>query len=164
MVYLNGKADFTGGSTLFFPSKTSDEVIDSFLPDAGDLIIFDHAIWHSGSMVVSGPKHHIGTVLSLTKLDDNTFFSSGADGKIFLWNTQTGTQIGEWLLHSDWCRKIGVISQNPTILFTLSEDFTFKLWKFENLDMILLSQYTDCYPLTVFAFESESKTLWVGNK
>lgn len=57
MIYLNGSNEFEGGRTLFFPSKENDMIIQEFLPDAGDLIIFDHNIWHSGEMLTSGVKY-----------------------------------------------------------------------------------------------------------
>lgn len=47
MVYLNSAAgNFVGGRTLFYKSMTDKEILAEYTPHQGDLIIFDHNIWH----------------------------------------------------------------------------------------------------------------------
>ncbi len=58
MIYLNGgNEEFEGGRTLFFSSKENDEVIGHYEPSKGDLIIFDHNLWHSGEAIKKGEKY-----------------------------------------------------------------------------------------------------------
>lgn len=57
MVYLNSaQNNFKGGRTLFYKSKIGQEILASYIPRQGDLIIFDHNIWHEGELVLEGQK------------------------------------------------------------------------------------------------------------
>ncbi len=42
MIYLNSATEFKGGRTLFFKTKETDEIWASYIPQQGDLIVFDH--------------------------------------------------------------------------------------------------------------------------
>lgn len=57
MVYLNSAAgNFTGGRTLFYKNMIEKQIIAQYVPKQGDLIIFDHNIWHEGEKLESGEK------------------------------------------------------------------------------------------------------------
>lgn len=57
MIYLNSAVgNFTGGRTLFYNNMTTKEILAEYVPKQGDLIIFDHNIWHEGEKLDSGQK------------------------------------------------------------------------------------------------------------
>ncbi len=56
MIYLNSATAFKGGRTLFFKTKEADEVWASYIPKQGDLIVFDHNVWHEGEVLTEGEK------------------------------------------------------------------------------------------------------------
>ncbi|MBS1659641.1 MAG: 2OG-Fe(II) oxygenase [Bacteroidetes bacterium] len=108
MIYLNGAEEFKGGRTLFFKTKETDEVWAAYVPKQGDLIVFDHNVWHEGEVLSEGEKFvlrsdilylrisggmqgsgpfsgHLGYIWSLLKFDDNTILSGGRDTSIKVW-------------------------------------------------------------------------------
>ncbi len=108
MVYLNGSENFTGGRTLFFKTKDTDEIWTSYIPKQGDLIVFDHNVWHEGEVLTKGEKFvlrsdilyskkeieiiqkpftgHLGYIWSLIKINNNTIISGGRDKEIKIWS------------------------------------------------------------------------------
>jgi hypothetical protein len=58
MVYLNGAADFAGGSTRFFAKRgaPADSMVE-IAPVAGTLMLFRHDLWHDGEGVRGGVKY-----------------------------------------------------------------------------------------------------------
>lgn len=121
MIYLNGSEEFEGGRTLFFRSKDSTEIWSSYLPQQGDLIVFDHNVWHEGEELASGEKFvlrsdilytrnnsesctrpfhaHLGYIWKILVLDSNTILSGGRDKTIHVWNS-TGQLIQSLKGHS----------------------------------------------------------------
>jgi len=107
MIYLNSAKDFKGGRTLFFKTKDDDEIWASYVPKQGDLIVFDHNVWHEGEVLTEGEKFvlrsdilysrkkikvnnepftgHLGYIWSLLKIDNNTILSGGRDKEIKAW-------------------------------------------------------------------------------
>ncbi len=57
MIYLNDASEFRGGRTLFYESRNAARVLAEYHPRAGDLIIFDHKLWHEGERVDAGEKY-----------------------------------------------------------------------------------------------------------
>jgi WD40 repeat protein len=114
MVYLNGAEDFTGGRTLFYQSKNTQEIWMAYTPQQGDLIVFDHNLWHEGEALQSGEKFvlrsdilyqrveagkptasqdakayqegHLGYIWKLLFLDEKTLISGGRDKIIKVWD------------------------------------------------------------------------------
>ena len=108
MIYLNSATEFKGGRTLFFKTKETSEVWASYIPKHGDLIVFDHNVWHEGEVLSEGEKFvlrsdilytrttsnmnkepfagHLGYIWSLLKFDDNTILSGGRDTSIKAWS------------------------------------------------------------------------------
>lgn len=113
MIYLNSATAFKGGRTLFFKTKETIEVWASYIPRQGDLIVFDHNVWHEGEVLTEGEKFvlrsdilyskreieiskepfagHLGYIWSLLKFNDNTILSGGRDKEIKAW-TISGEQ------------------------------------------------------------------------
>jgi WD40 repeat protein len=111
MIYLNGATEFKGGRTLFYKTKEDSEVWATYIPQQGDLIVFDHNVWHEGEVLSAGEKFvlrsdilyartsasqqkkepfagHLGYIWSLLKFDDNTILSGGRDTSIKVWTTK----------------------------------------------------------------------------
>lgn len=108
MIYLNSATEFKGGRTLFFKTKDTDEVWASYTPVQGDLIVFDHNVWHEGEVLTEGEKFvlrsdilyaresteinkepfsgHLGYIWSLLKFNDDTILSGGRDTTIKVWS------------------------------------------------------------------------------
>lgn len=108
MIYLNGAVEFGGGRTLFFKTKETAEIWASYTPKQGDLIVFDHNVWHEGEMLTRGEKFvlrsdilyskketakskapftgHLGYVWSLLKLNNDTILSGGRDKATKVWS------------------------------------------------------------------------------
>lgn len=71
MIYLNSARDnFTGGRTLFYKNQTDDNILAEYTPHEGDLIIFDHNIWHKGEMVNQGEKYVMRSDVIYQKISD----------------------------------------------------------------------------------------------
>jgi WD40 repeat protein len=110
MVYLNSATEFEGGRTLFYKSKENEEIWAEYIPKKGDLIVFDHNVWHEGEVLKSGEKYilrsdiiyskqistrekqpftgHLGYIWKLLKLDESTLVSGGRDKLIHIWNAE----------------------------------------------------------------------------
>ena len=151
MVYLNGHEEFKGGRTLFFYSKNEDELMETFLPDQGDLIIFDHNLWHSGEIVLEGEKYilrsdilyenvaisgisddepfsegHLGYIWSIAKFRDK-IVTGGRDKKIKIWQ-EDGQKCGELRAHKNSI--LGLLSLNENTLISTSRDQRIVFWDF----------------------------------
>lgn len=151
MVYLNGKDAFDGGRTLFFQSKADDAHMASFLPDAGDLIVFDHQLWHSGETVFSGEKYilrsdilyenvgkekihgkpvniengHLGYIWSIIKFG-NDIITAGRDKTIKVWDTN-GCLKTTMTGHEN--SVLSLLQLNRNTLVSGSRDQTIRIWK-----------------------------------
>lgn len=110
MIYLNSASDFKGGRTLFYKTKETKEIWASYIPKKGDLIVFDHNVWHEGEVLEQGEKFvlrsdilyskftetiirqpfegHLGYIWQLLKFDNSTILSGGRDKEIKVWNSE----------------------------------------------------------------------------
>ncbi|WP_299619911.1 2OG-Fe(II) oxygenase [uncultured Tenacibaculum sp.] len=155
MIYLNGKEDFSGGKTLFFDTKNSIHPFKKYTPEKGDLIIFDHNLWHSGEIVLDGIKYvlrsdiiyqkinssitrkeipfsegHLGYIWNITKFNDN-LITSGRDKKIKVWSNkgEKRTEIAE---HKNSILKVIVLNKNTIV--SASRDATINILKLHQND------------------------------
>lgn len=149
MIYLNGNEDFTGGRTLFFDSKENESIIGSYQPKKGDLIIFDHNLWHSGEQVEQGEKYilrsdiiyqkigggqenknvfcgegHLGYIWTATTFNE-TLITSGRDKKIKVWSKE-GNKISEIIGHKNSI--ISLIAFDKETIISGSRDTSIKIW------------------------------------
>lgn len=109
MIYLNGADEFDGGRTLFYKTRETKEIWASYIPRQGDLIVFDHNVWHEGEVLQAGEKFvlrsdilytrnrlpesgksfegHLGYIWALLKWKDDVVLSGGRDREIKVWNS-----------------------------------------------------------------------------
>ena len=150
MIYLNGFEDFDGGKTLFFDTKDDNTVIESYTPEKGDLIIFDHNLWHSGDTVLKGEKYilrsdiiyqkkggreiiknefcgegHLGYIWTAATYK-NKLITSGRDKKIKIWSKQ-GKKVNELNGHNNSILSLIVLNENT--LLSASRDKSIKIWE-----------------------------------
>ncbi len=112
MIYLNSATEFEGGNTQFFKTKDATDVWASYTPVQGDLIVFDHNVWHEGAMLLKGEKFvlrsdiiysrdaeesasmpfsgHLGYIWCLLKFDGDKILSGGRDKEIKCWDSHGG--------------------------------------------------------------------------
>jgi len=156
MIYLADGDAFEGGDTLFFadgpqstpPGEPHPPVVARVRPQAGNLILFDHRIWHAGEAVTRGVKHivrsdvmfdvvgeaseraggHEGYVWTLCALPRGRMASGGRDTAIRLWDAQ-GAADGVMRGHSQSVLGLALLDERR--LASVSRDRTLRLW---NLD------------------------------
>ncbi|MFK8005987.1 MAG: 2OG-Fe(II) oxygenase [Saprospiraceae bacterium] len=183
MVYLNSASEYQGGRTLFFDSKEDDSVIQSFLPEEGDLIIFDHNLWHSGEEVLSGEKYilrsdilyqknesetdknngafsegHLGYIWSIIRFNNN-ILTAGRDRLIKVWNTSTEQKVDEFLSHENSI--FALLKLNDQTLLSASRDQLIKFWKKEN-GKFLLQKDIEIHKATVLTLCKIDDSIFVS--
>lgn len=148
MIYLNSATEFEGGRTLFFKTKETNEIWASYIPKQGDLIVFDHNVWHEGEVLTQGEKFvlrsdilyskketeiskepftgHLGYIWSLLKIDDNTILSGGRDKEIKAW-TVSGEQKQSLQGHQNSI--LCIEKMNDDIFISGSRDRQVIVWK-----------------------------------
>ena len=156
MLYLNSADEFGGGRTLFYRSKDSQEVWASYLPQQGDLILFDHNLWHEGEVLTTGQKYvlrsdilyerqtteeaskpqpptpyqegHLGYIWTLLSFNQRLLVSGGRDKIIKVWDEQ-GVCQQRLLGHQNSILCLARI--NERTLLSGSRDRTIKVWQLE---------------------------------
>jgi len=148
MIYLNNGNEFEGGRTLFYKTKEATEIWATYVPKQGDLIVFDHNIWHEGEEVKNGEKFilrsdilytkgedrnlkkpfsgHLGYIWKLLMFDNDILLSGGRDKVIHVWNSNG--DISQSLTghnNSILCLE----KLNKTTFLSGSRDKQIKVWK-----------------------------------
>jgi WD40 repeat protein len=148
MIYLNNATEFKGGRTLFFKTKETDKIWAEYIPKQGDLIVFDHNIWHEGEILTKGEKFvlrsdilyskkvttqiqkpfagHLGYIWTILKIDDKTIVSGGRDKEIKFWNI-SGKQMYSLKGHQNSILCIEKI--NKGVFISGSRDRKILVWK-----------------------------------
>lgn len=142
MLYLNDGAEFSGGSTRYYAERAEgSEVLGVVRPEAGTLIVFDHALWHDGEAVSHGTKYvmrtdvmyereapargdtaevltgHQGYVWSVLARRDGSLATASRDRTIRLWRHSEGA----------W-RADAVLTGHTASVVALAEDARGRLW------------------------------------
>lgn len=105
LLYLNESDEYQGGDTRFYSEHSEASKVLSIKGDKGDVLLFDHDLWHSGSVVESGDKYilrsdilfreekedeldqyHNGYIWKLLKYQDG-FITASRDKSIKVWDT-----------------------------------------------------------------------------
>lgn len=187
MIYLNSATEFEGGRTLFFKTKETEEVWASYIPKQGDLIVFDHNVWHEGEVLSKGEKFvlrsdilyskkdieiskqpfagHLGYIWKLLKIEDNTILSGGRDKEIKAW-TVSGEQKQSLQGHQNSILCIEKISDD--IFISGSRDQQIIVWKgYKVLNKIKIHSAIVlslcCLDDNTFASSSGDNTIKVSN-
>ncbi|MES2733446.1 MAG: 2OG-Fe(II) oxygenase [Bacteroidota bacterium] len=157
MLYLNSSDGFEGGRTLFYRSKESQEIWAAYLPKQGDLIIFDHNIWHEGEKLLAGEKYvlrsdilyekiaeedasisprltqfcegHLGYIWKLLPFSNRLFVSGGRDRIIKIWDVN-GVCKQRLPAHQNSILCLAQINDN--VFISGSRDQTIKVWELNN--------------------------------
>lgn len=187
MIYLNSANEFEGGRTLFFKTKETEEIWASYIPKQGDLIVFDHNVWHEGEVLTKGEKFvlrsdilyskeeiennpmpfhgHLGYIWSLLKFDNDTILSGGRDKEIKAW-TMSGEQKQSLQGHQNSILCIEKVTDDTFI--TGSRDQQIIVWKDYKIlnkikvhSAIVLSLC--CLDNNTFASSSGDNTIKVSN-
>ncbi|WP_374334546.1 2OG-Fe(II) oxygenase [Leeia sp.] len=157
MIYLTDGDAFEGGDTVFYsagPGGHEDgrpaQEIGRVRPRAGSLILFDHAIWHAGAVLVAGRKHvlrsdvlyrstsaamtaahspfmpgHQGYVWTLARLAPGVLASGGRDSHIRVWRDD-GTPITVLQGHTQ--SVLGLAALTAQTLLSVSRDRSLRWW------------------------------------
>lgn len=103
LLYLSDENDYDGGSTRFFSENNESSLLCDIKGNQGDLLIFDHTLWHEGGEINSGTKHilrsdvlfheteapistggHLGYIWKIIQANKE-LISGGRDTKIKIW-------------------------------------------------------------------------------
>ncbi len=187
MIYLNSATEFKGGRTLFFKTKETTEIWASYIPKQGDLIVFDHNVWHEGEVLTQGEKFvlrsdilysknktaiskesftgHLGYIWSLLKFDNNTILSGGRDKDIKAW-TFSGEQKHSLQGHQNSILCIERISED--IFISGSRDQQVIVWKDYKVKNIIKAHSAIvlslcCLDNNTFASSSGDNTIKIFN-
>lgn len=173
MLYLDDAAAFVGGDTLFFadgPGTAGAAIeIGRYRPQLGALIVFSHALWHAGDLVLAGSKsilrsdllfrnqaaapanEHQGYVFCVAQLDAQTHVSGGRDGTVRLW--RDGCHIG--VLNAARQSALKIAALGPAHLVAISRDRSLSIWHWPSQKCVARVQR--CFtatPLSVIALDA----------
>ncbi len=148
MIYLNDATGFSGGRTLFYRTKDDPDIWAEYQPARGDLIVFDHRLWHEGEQLGSGEKFvlrsdilyettaapvapgpfspgHLGYIWQVVPFGA-AVVSAGRDKTIKVWDAQ-GQLRQELPGHLNSVLSLCPLSS--TLLLSGSRDTTIKVWE-----------------------------------
>lgn len=145
LLYLNDKSEYEGGETAFFEDKFGNRRLTEHSGSVGDLIVFDHKLWHSGQPVISGAKyilrsdfiykvvgqkalnqaHHDGYIWKLINLPDGRLASASRDKSIKVWSESLALE--QTLLSHD--NSVFDIACMHESLFAVSRDGFLTIWR-----------------------------------
>jgi hypothetical protein len=148
MIYLNGADAFKGGRTLFYRSKEDTAIWAAYTPVCGDLIVFDHNLWHEGEVLESGEKYvlrsdilytrsvggaspqpysgHLGYIWQLLQLDEHTLLSGGRDKQVRVWDKHG---ICKQVLYAHDKSVLCLEKMGPDVFLSGSRDRQIKRWQ-----------------------------------
>jgi hypothetical protein len=170
MIYLNNADEFEGGRTLFYQTKDSKEIWAAYIPQKGDLIVFDHNVWHEGEELKRGEKFvlrsdilyskttqnttkmpfegHLGYVWKILQFDENVILSGGRDKEIKNWDREGNlTQSLGGHQNSILC----IEKMNDTTFISGSRDKQIKVWKREGNQLFRLSTSINIHTAVVLS-------------
>lgn len=145
LLYLNDSSDYEGGETAFYKDKPGNIKVAEYSAEAGDVIVFDHMLWHSGQPVVNGNKyilrsdfiyrvierkglrqpHHNGYIWKLINLTGNRIASASRDKSIKIWNESMVLE--QTLISHD--NSVFDIACSADALFSVSRDGFLSVWR-----------------------------------
>ena len=163
LLYLSDVSDYEGGSTRFFGQHNKETLLLDVKGNKGDVLIFDHTLWHEGGKIESGTKHilrsdilfleseeitndsdHLGYIWKIIHANQ-LLITSGRDEKIKIWDEEKNL-IQTIHEHSSSVLDLAVSGNR---LFSCSRDST----------IVSYSRVDDCYELTEKAITTHGTVL-----
>ncbi len=154
MVYLNDGGEFSGGATRYYAERSEEAgLLGVVRPEAGTLIVFDHALWHDGEAVTSGTKYvmrtdvlyrreaparvepaeilsgHQGYVWSVLARRDGSLATASRDGSVRLWRPSGDTWRQEAVLTGHTASVVALAEDSEGGLWSASRDRTVRRWE-----------------------------------
>jgi predicted 2-oxoglutarate/Fe(II)-dependent dioxygenase YbiX len=154
MLYLNDAREFSGGATRYYADRTEGaELLGAVRPEAGTLIVFDHALWHDGEAVSSGTKYvlrtdvlyereapvqegldgvltgHQGYVWSVLARRDGRLATASRDGTVRLWRSSQGRWDCDEVLTGHTASAVALAEDAQGRLWSASRDRTVRRWE-----------------------------------
>lgn len=154
MLYLNDAGEFSGGATRYYAERSEESgSLGVVRPEAGTLIVFDHALWHDGEAVFSGAKYvmrtdvlytreasansdgtdvltsHQGYVWSVLARRDGSLATSSRDGTVRLWRLSEGAWRPEGVLTGHTASVVALAEDAEGRLWSASRDRTVRRWE-----------------------------------
>ncbi len=154
MLYLNDGGEFSGGGTRYYAQRfEGSEVLGAVRPEAGTLIVFDHALWHDGEAVSSGTKYvmrtdvlyereaparedvpdvltgHQGYVWSVLARRNGSLATASRDGTVRLWRPSRHTWRSEAVLTGHTASIVALAEDARGRLWSASRDRTVRRWE-----------------------------------
>ena len=154
MLYLNEAGEFSGGSTRYYAGRSeAAQVLGAVRPEAGTLIVFDHALWHDGEAVSSGTKYvmrtdvlyerevptregsaelltgHQGYVWSVLARRDGSLATASRDGTVRLWQRSEDSWAQQSVLTGHSASVVALAEDAQGRLWSASRDRTVRLWE-----------------------------------
>ncbi|MBC6698237.1 2OG-Fe(II) oxygenase [Hymenobacter puniceus] len=150
MIYLNDATDFEGGRTLFYRSKDDPAIWAEYQPAQGDLIVFDHTLWHEGEQLEAGEKFvlrsdilyeteavasptsgafaagHLGYIWQVLPFGGAHLVSGGRDKVLKIWNLE-GDCVQQLVGHQN--SVLCLAQLNSITLLSGSRDATIRVWE-----------------------------------
>ncbi|WP_167856218.1 2OG-Fe(II) oxygenase [Hymenobacter metallicola] len=181
MVYLNDAADFSGGRTLFYRNKDDAQVWAEYHPAKGDLIVFDHRLWHEGEQLEAGEKYvlrsdilyettpqpvpqsvpfapgHLGYIWQVLPFGEE-LLSAGRDKLIKVWG-RTGELRQHLAGHQNSI--LSLCQLNAQTLLSGSRDMTVKVWG-RDAQGFTLRRSLDLHPATILSLHRLTDQLFVS--
>jgi len=182
MIYLNDATEFSGGRTLFYRTKEDPVIWAEYQPVRGDLIVFDHRLWHEGEALGHGEKFvlrsdilyetaaapaapsiapfsagHLGYIWQVVSFGGEVV-SAGRDKTIKVWSQQG--QLRQQLpghLNS----VLSLCALSATRLLSGSRDSTLKVWE-RQPEALVLGRTLSIHTATVLALERLTETLFAS--
>ncbi|MFE9324877.1 2OG-Fe(II) oxygenase [Nocardia sp. NPDC052278] len=153
MIYLNDSTEFDGGRTRFYaggePGAAS---LGAVGPEAGTIVVFDHALWHDGEPVTHGTKWvmrtdvlykreqydtssdgilrgHDGYVWSVAACADGTLATASRDRTIRIWEP-TRDGYAQWRTLRGHDSSVTALLAHPNgELWSGSRDGAVRVWR-----------------------------------
>ncbi|SEN02997.1 WD domain-containing protein, G-beta repeat-containing protein [Stigmatella aurantiaca] len=153
MLYLNDAQEFSGGATRYYADRSEEaELLGAVRPEAGTLIVFDHALWHDGEAVSAGTKYvlrtdvlyereapahrgldgvltgHQGYVWSVLARRDGRLATASRDGTVRLWRASAGRWDCDAVLTGHTASALALAEDTQGQLWSASRDRTVRRW------------------------------------
>lgn len=178
LLYLNDGDNYGGGATVFYSDRNGKNEICRYKGNAGDVLVFEHDIWHCGLPVESGQKfilrsdfvyeaikakqikemHHDGYIWDVISLPNQQVATASRDKSIKIWSK------GGRLTSKLDCHENSVLSlcYEQGNLFGVSRDGFMSIWKSSD-DYSLAGRVDTLHPTVLSVSVIFNKVLTTGS-